>query len=166
MAAALVLAAVVGCGQPSVPGEQQQATSTSTLASLLHDLAKTRVEGFRDQDWCRFIVYARGAFTNLPDSEGGCNAFRGQPLAFDAGATADWAALQGEFQTKGVPVWLAQIDYDASGQITHAEFGITPGSTTDFSYVYDPAHTDGWKDRKILLLHQIDADWWFLSEAW
>ena len=96
-----------------------------------------RLRGVRDQDWCKFLDYPNGAFTN--DAEAStCNFFDGPPKPFDDAARADFARVADALQKTGVKTYLVWwIEYDDAGRIQSAEFDLSAGGSGRWSYIYD-----------------------------
>jgi hypothetical protein len=144
------------------------ADAADALARVLPSLAELKIEGFRDQDWCRFIDYPRGAFSNESDPESTCNLFSGQPTPYDDQATKDWEQVRRALGDAEVSVWMVwNIHYDGDGRITLATFEITAGEFDRFSYLYDPGNeVDKEPSPDTIVTRQINSSWWFMSEDW
>jgi len=166
MALALALA-TAGCAHASVPGPDQQTQNAQRLEAVLPVLEDLRVDGFRSQDWCWFIDYPRGAFTNDLKGATACNVFTTPPQAFDDTASTDFATVQRALGDSGVSTMMVwNVEYDGVGRIKAAQFELNAGAFDRFSYLYSrdiPASRDGYES---IVFQQISDHWWFLSESW
>ena len=164
LALALALGAVA-CVHASVPAREDMAHTARSLESVLPTIQQIHVEGFRSQDWCRFLDYPRGAFTNIVDEGSACNVFRKVPEAFDERATADFQVVQGALQDSRVSVWMVwNVTYDNAGGITAAQFDVVAGSFDRFSYLYSRDGPVAGDEYQAIAFQQVDDHWWFLSE--
>lgn len=169
VALALAMALLLGgCIHAAVPTAARMTETASALDGVLPALAELRVKGFRDQDWCRFIDYPRGTFSNQQDETSACNVFSGTPMPYDDQATADWERVRQALRDAGVSVLMVwNISFDDSGQITQAEFDMNAGAYDRFSYLYDPLNqVDKEPNPDTIVTQQINGSWWFLSEDW
>lgn len=159
---------VAGCIHASVPSSDEMARNADRLQNVFTTLEERQVRGFRNQDWCQFIDYPRGSFSNLLDSENACNLFDGPPTAFDGTASADFDRVKNVLNDSGVGTFIAwNIRYDDAGLITTAEFDVTAGSFDRFSYLYDRDNTVSKEETPdTIVTEQINDHWWFMSEDW
>jgi hypothetical protein len=163
----VVLTAIVvvasGCVFVSEPGVQQMSDEVQRLERAFPVLEELRVAGFREQDWCQFLDYPRGAFSNESDATSTCNLFDRQPMKFDEAAQADFERVAGALRDTGVDAYLVWwIEYDDRGRLRSAEFD-TGGS----SYIYDPRGT--WPKENIegeSEFTRINDSWWYWWEDW
>jgi hypothetical protein len=163
---AFLLAGCIHAGRPSA---ERMTDDVQKLAATFPVLEEVRVRGFRNQDWCRFIDYPRGAFTNLPsgDDSDTCNLFDGKALAFDDAAKADFDRVRQELDASGVHGdWVLNVTYNAGGQLNGAEFAVQGGAFDRWSYVYDPGGTmpEDIPDEEEYA--PINGDWYFWWEDW
>lgn len=162
----LVLAfTAVGCVHASVPNADRRRDDAQRLEAVLPTLQSLRVEGFRSQDWCRFIDEPRGAFTNILDVTSVCNVFTKPPQAFDDSASTDFETVKQALSDSGVSTMMVwNIEYDGAGQITAAQFDLNAGSFDRFSYLYGrdtPVSRDSFQ---AIVFEKINDHWWFLSD--
>lgn len=126
-----------------------------------------RLRGFRNQDWCKFLDYPRGAFTNDKETST-CNLFDSPPKDFDDQAKADFARVEEALRQTGVRtdlVWW--IEYDAGGRVTGAEFALDAGGFTRWSYVLDRGNTEPKENLEGESVYtRINDDWWFWWGDW
>lgn len=145
------------------------ADDVQKLAATFPVLEALRVRGFRNQDWCRFIDYPRGAFTNLPagDDSGTCNLFDGKALAFDDAAKADFDEVRQALDASGVlGNWVLYITYDADGRLNGADFAVQGGAFDRWTYVYDPGGAVPEEIPNEEEYDVINDDWYFKWEDW
>ncbi|MEA2653769.1 MAG: hypothetical protein QOI37_996 [Chloroflexota bacterium] len=158
---------VAGCAHASVPSADDMARNADQLEATFPTLEHLQVRGFRTQDWCQFIDYPPGSFSNLLTAENACNLFASPPKAFDNTASADFGRVKKALSDSGVGIDIAwNIKYDDAGQISAAEFDVTAGAFDRFSYLYDrdkPVSSDGYQP---IVFQQINQHWWFLSDDW
>lgn len=156
------------CIHATVPDTDQMARTAAALQGALPALQDLHVEGVRTQDWCQFIDYPRGAFTNIVDRDSTCNLFTKPPGPFDDTATADYDRVKAALEATGVSIQIVwNVEYDASGQITTAEFDVTAGMYDRFSYRYDRNNTLSLEPNPdTIVIEQVNDQWWFLSEDW
>jgi hypothetical protein len=158
---------VAGCVHASVPSSDEMARDADHLESVFSTLEQLRVSGFRDQDWCQFIDYPRGSFSNLLDFENTCNLFTSPPQAFDETASADFERVKNALRDSGADTVIARIEYDDVGHITIAGFDINAGAFDRFSYLYDRDNTVSKEPNPdTIVTEQINQQWWFMSEDW
>jgi hypothetical protein len=141
---------------------------TGQLQGVFGTLQDLRVAGFRHNDWCRFIDYPHGAFTNVLEQDSACNVFGKPPQSFDKSASADFVRVKHAVADAGVGVWMIwNFQFDALGQVTTATFELDAGAFDRFSYVYysDPQATVSKEtDPEAKVVQQIDGHWWFVSD--
>ena len=166
MIVSLALAVLVaGCAHAAVPSSDEMARNADQLEGAFTTLEGLQVRGFRSQDWCQFIDYPRGSFSNLLDSENACNLFAAPPQAFDATASADFERVRKALAESGVRTFIAwNIEYDGAGHVTTAEFDVAAGSFDRFSYHFSRDKAFSADDYEAIVLQQIKEHWWFLSE--
>ncbi len=63
MLAAVVVAAG-GCTNAAQPDADQMSRDVQRLEHAFPVFEERRLRGFRDQDWCKFLDYPNGDFTN------------------------------------------------------------------------------------------------------
>lgn len=143
-------------------------TDIHTLAPLLPILEQYRVENFRDQEWCKNIVYQRGAFSsNLESST--CNLFNQPATPFDHQAQEDFALIEASLAQIGLSIYIISAQYNQQGQLIEASFEkycrvclstIHPRST----YIYHPNHNVPEENipNQIRTL-PINQDWYLLT---
>jgi hypothetical protein len=137
------------------------------LEAAFPTLSALRVSGFRNQDWCRFIDYERGTFTNVLEEMSTCNLFDGVPTAFDATATDDFAIVRQALADTGVNVMMAFVRIDQAGTVEAATFDLVAGDFDRFSYVYDRSGaTKPEPNPDTIVAEQINDNWLFISEDW
>lgn len=144
------------------------ARNAAALETVLPTLEQLKVNGFRNQDWCRFIDYPRGSFSNLLDSDNACNLFNCAPEAFDETASADFERVKKALDDSGISTEIAwAIEYDDAGHVTTAEFDVTAGAFDRFSYLYDRDNTVSKEvTPDTIVTVRINEHWWFMSEDW
>src|SRR5262245_21899051 len=166
IALALVVAGCVHAGRPDA---DRMARDVEKLQSAFPVLEELGVRGFRNQDWCRFIDYPRGAFTNLPDGDNSdtCNLFDGKGLAFDNAAKADFERVRGTLDQTGVHGdWVLNVTYDGAGQLKGAEFAVQGDAFDRWTYVYEPGGAVPEDMPGEEEYTPINADWYFWWEDW
>ncbi|HLY12910.1 MAG TPA: hypothetical protein VKR24_01065 [Candidatus Limnocylindrales bacterium] len=169
VALALVIAFLVaGCLHASPPGSDEETLAAHQLEGVFPTLEQLKVAGFRNQDWCQFIDYPRGSFTNILDPDSTCNLFDGRPQSFDGTASADFQHVKEALDNSGVGLFMVwNIEYDTNGQITTAEFEVTAGDFDRFSYLYDRDNTISKEPNPdTIVTDRINDDWWFMSTDW
>jgi hypothetical protein len=139
------------------------------LEATFPTLEQYQVSEFRNQDWCKNIVYSAGQFSDNNRSST-CNLFDGVALPLEDNARTDFDAVVATLAETGVHVTRASITYDAHNHIQSAEFHlacpINPFCNRPH-YVYDPHHTtlrenmpgEYWSTA-------INTDWFFAQEDW
>lgn len=166
-----ILGAVVviacGCATGSRPNADQMGRDVAHLEEAFLVLEQLRVRGFRDQDWCRFIDYPRGAFTSDANTST-CNLFDGTPQAFDDPADTDFHRVKAALDETGVSTYLVWwIEYDSAGRMKAAEFDLPSGDLGGrWSYIYDRGGVMPEDDPGESVYTRIKDDWWFWWEDW
>jgi hypothetical protein len=144
------------------------ASDVSKLEASFTTLEAFRLIGFRNQDWCRFIDYPRGSFTNLPEGTDGatCNLFEGKALPFDDQAQQDFAAVGAALADAGWRgKWVTGIEYGGNGHVQRAEFDWDGGSFDRWSYWYEPGLVPENLEGEVEYT-PISDGWWFRWEDW
>jgi hypothetical protein len=123
------------------------------------------VEAFRNQDWCKNIVYKRGKFSK--NSESTCNLFDGTPSPFDAEAQKDFDSVAKAVSGTGVGLYfISDLRYSPDGKLIGAQFHLA-GHPNRYSYVYSPGYgslpADEPKEREHT---RINSDWYYIWEDW
>ena len=160
---------VGGCIHATQPSAERMSRDVQKLESTFPAFEELRVRGFRNQDWCRFIDYPRGAFTNLSagDDSDTCNLFAGQGSAFDQKAIADFERVRRALDDSGVRGdWVLGIRYDASGRLTSAQFAVEGGLYDRWAYVYDPGGALPENMEGEEMYTRVNDDWYFWWEDW
>ena len=165
----LLLAAsvLVGCGGHGVPDQDRMRRDVEAMKPVLPRLEALHVEVFRDQDWCRTLVYVRGKYSNNNVTTT-CNLFEGPGDAFDEQADADFAEIQTILKAAERNFERASMDFDANGTLTWASFDFDDGSFGSgyHRYVYEPGGPpapDPYGDFENTV---IEPDWYFQWEDW
>lgn len=164
----LVLASsVTGCLHAPVPTADRMQADVAQLETAFPTLSGLQVSGFRNQDWCRFIDYQRGTFTNVLEETSTCNLFDGVPAAFDDKATQDFATVRQALADTGVTVMMVFVRMDRAGAVEAATFDLVAGDFDRFSYVYDRSGaTLPEPNPDTIVAEQINDNWLFFSEDW
>lgn len=167
----MILAAVFlvpsGCINATQPDANKMSQEVQRLEQAFPVFEELRLRGVRDQDWCKFLDYPNGAFTN--DSEAStCNLFDGHPKPFDDAARADFARVADALRKTGVRTYLVWwIEYDDAGRMQSAEFDLAAGGSGRWSYIYDRGNTEPKEDIEGESVYtRINDDWWFWWEDW
>lgn len=145
------------------------ALDVANLKSSFPTLEDLRVTGFRDQDWCRFIDYPRGAFTTKPDGSdaGACNLFSGPALPFDHQAEADFQTVRRALSDAGMRgKWVTWVQFDAGGRIKSAQFDVNGGAFDRWTYVFDRGGPMPESMPAEEVYTPINDDWYFWWEDW
>lgn len=103
-------ATLAACLNSALPNAGDTASTASRLEATFATLEVLRINGWRDQDWCRFIDYGRGSFSNLlpgDDDATTCNLFDAPAQTFDTEASSDFARIREAFARAGVSVQMA-----------------------------------------------------------
>jgi hypothetical protein len=161
--------AVLGCIHASQPDADQMARDVKDLKASFSTLEALRLSGFRDQDWCRFIDYPRGAFTSLPvgDDSDTCNLFDGAALPFDDQASADFERVRAALAGTGVRGdSVLNIQHDDAGHMRTADFDLNGGSFDRWTYVFDRGGSMPENEEGEELYTRINEDWYFWWEDW
>ena len=151
----------------SQPDQDRMTRDVASLHKVLPTLEQLQVEEFRNQDWCRNLAYSGGRFSNTLQTT--CNLFDGSPVDFTSKANADFARIADALNSSGVWIHLVwQVQYDAAGRATYAEFDLNPApwDSHRWSYVYDPGGplpADMVNEESYT---RIDSDWYFHWEDW
>ena len=160
----LCSAVLVSCN--GEPNAARQKRDTEQLPKCFSILQKLRVEAYRNQDWCKNIVYQRGGFSK--NKEATCNlGFRGTPLPFDGQAQKDFDAVASAIASTGVSLhFINHFRYAADGKLVGAEFHLA-GGPNRYSYVYSPGYTSLPRDEPHERVHtRISKDWYYIWEDW
>jgi hypothetical protein len=168
---AIALLAIVfaagGCIFAAQPDAGTMSQDVERLEQAFPVFEELRIRGFRDQDWCKFLDYPNGAFTN--DSKAStCNLFDGPPKTFDDAATADFARIADALEKADVETYLVWwIEYDDAGRMQGAEFDLAAGDFNRWSYIYDRGNKEPKEDIEGESVYtRINDDWWFWWEDW
>ena len=135
------------------------------LAQSLKVLEMYQVQGFRNHDWCKYIVYSRGAFSNSTRST--CNLFSVKPQPFDQQAQTDFDRVAAALESTKIDIlYITDIQDDASHTLITAEFH--QNSFWDYrSFVYAPAYTSLPQDIPGEQIHtRINEDWYYVWMEW
>ena len=97
---AMWAAGCVSLGQPA----------TKPIEAVFPVIERLHVRAFRNQDWCRNIAYARGAFSET-DFHSTCDLFDGPYEDFDDVAAADFATVNRAFNDAGVAPDYVNVDF-------------------------------------------------------
>jgi hypothetical protein len=154
---------LLSCG--GQPDAAQQKRDTDQLPKCFGVLQQLRVGAYRNQDWCKNIVYQRGKFSK--NSESACNLFQGTPLPFDAQAQKDFDAVAAAIRSTGVSLnFIGDLTYSGDGKLVGAEFHLA-GGPNRYSYVYSPGYNSLPSDQpKELEYTRISKDWYYVWEDW
>ncbi len=117
--------------------ENQRPTIVNQLSSSLRILERYQVKAYRDQSWCKNVVYARGQFSNNLEQTT-CNLFAGQPVPFDTQAQADFDAISTQLSGTGL-LYITEAEYDEAGRLSYAQFHLD-GRPIRSSYIYAPGY--------------------------
>ena len=144
--------------------------SVSALPAAFPTLEHLRVRVFRNQDWCRNILYARGGFTTYNESTT-CNLFGAfepdLPIPeFDATADTDFDAVAEALDETDVNVVMLFAEFGDEGQLTHARFHVESPGWDRWQYVYSPGYGQLDDIPNEIEYTPIDADWYFRWEDW
>ncbi len=134
---------------------------TDRMRRVFPAMEQLRVTDYRSQDWCRNIVYTRGAFseTTHPTT---CNLFDDTPRDFDTDAQRDFDAFAEELRQAGVAIDWLDAEYGSGGTLVRASFeSATIGGYR--GYLYEPGYALPGDDYKIRYL-PIDHDWYLREE--
>jgi len=154
---------LVGCG--GEPDAVLRKRHTEALPACFRILERLEVEAYRNQDWCKNIVYKRGKFSR--NKEVTCNLFRGTPMPFDSQAEKDFDAVAKVIRTTGVPLmYITGSEYAPKGALKRVEFHLD-GGPNRYSYVYSIGYTnlppDDPGERRYTA---INRDWYYVWEDW
>lgn len=160
--------AATGCIHANVPDAGQMSDDVERLQATFAVFDELDVAGFRNQDWCQFIDYPRGSFTNVVDPDSTRNLFNNPPQAFDEQASTDFDRVKQVISDTGVSTYLVwNIEYDADGKVRVAEFVLNAGMYDRFSYLYDPGNEVSKEPNPdTIVTEEVGGGWWFLSEDW
>jgi hypothetical protein len=156
---------MASCG--AEPDAAQKKKDVEVLPQTFSTLEALRVEVYRNQDWCKNIVYQRGKFSNHLEESSTCNLFQGTPLPFDAQAQNDFDRVAQAVAATGVHLSLIDdLAYSPAGTLVRANFHLV-ASFARFSYVYSPGYgtlpPDDPREREHT---RINDDWYFVWVDW
>jgi hypothetical protein len=145
------------------PDQARMTRDVGSLARIMPTLEQFRLEGFYDRDGCRTMAYSGGSFASSNASD--CRrTIAGVAVDFTPKANDDFTSIAEALNSTGV--WVNdvdQIEHDASGRITSAEFQLIPEplQMSGWSYIYDPgaplpADFEGQAEYT-----RIDSNWYF-----
>jgi hypothetical protein len=161
---AVVAIALTSCSQQ--PSNRQMQLETRHLTHAFAALENHQVAAYRNQDWCKNIVYKRGKFSDQPH-QSTCNLFLEAPQIFDAQAIKDFDEVATAIAHTEVDLhYITRLDYDAEGTLTQAQFHL---ATTfgRYSYVYAPNYQTLPPNIANEIEHTaINEDWYAVWEDW
>ena len=159
---AILTCCCFGCGSGQ-PSQSQQRSDIGRLPACFAELEKLQVTAYRNQDWCKNMVYNRGKFS--PNTEATCNLFKGTPVPFDAQAQKDFDAVaQAVSRTQVALFFISDLEYRADGKLKKAVFHLAAGR---YSYVYFPGYGAPPPDIPRELKHtSLNPDWYYVWEDW
>lgn len=165
----LLAITLTACAHAALPNRDNMTDAVARLEQVFPTIEGLKVSGWRDQDWCRFIEYPHGSFSNLLEGETStCNLFDGPPQAFDTQASTDFARVEQAFKGANLSVWMAWgITYDDRDKVNFAEFDMNAGLTDRWMYLYSPNQPiskDDWPDAEAF--QQVNEHWWFVDDDW
>jgi len=130
---------VAGCdvAPPATRSPSERLEDVGALEALFPDFEEMRLEAYRHDEHCAYIVYRRGAFSTAPDGSS-CNVFTNKPIGFDAQARADYDGLTRALSTAHVTVVsVGELIYSTPGRLNAATFDFGTNSFVGQSYVFD-----------------------------
>lgn len=179
-AAAVVLSGCLGPrGRAGEPPLSEMEVVAASLPRAFDTLVTLRVHEFRQSDWCTYIAYERGLFSQNGDGSG-CNlalmrlqqpeGILDLPVAtypaFDAQTIHDFELVSLALEETGVPVREVSTRYDGEGAIRRAMFTVEGGVDT-WQYIYLPDYGDLPDDIPNEMRYTpIDGDWYFRWIEW
>ena len=151
-----------GCVHATQPDADRRALDSTALAAVLPLIDELRVSEWRDDDWCRDLVYNGGHFmtSDQPDN---CNPVDGPAKPFNTAAQAAFDRVAAALHDANVPVreiYRPPIDPGST------DFGLRAGSFDSFSYVHDPGYPPQENVDNEWVATPIDRDWYFVWEDW
>jgi len=161
---AVVAIALTSCSQQ--PSHRQMQRETHNLTRAFATLETHQVTAYRNQDWCKNIVYKRGKFSDQPHRST-CNLFPEDLQIFDAQAIKDFDEVATAVDHTQVDLhYITRLDYDAEGALAQAQFHLaTPFSR--YSYVYAPNYQALPPNIANEIEHTtINEDWYAVWEDW
>lgn len=148
------------------PSHRQMQRDTHNLTRAFAALENHQVVAYRNQDWCKNIVYKRGRFSDQPH-QSTCNLFPKEPQIFDAQAVKDFDEVATAIANTQVDLhYITGLDYDAEGTLTQAQFHLAT-SFSRYSYVYAPNYQALPPNFENEIEHTaINEDWYAVREDW
>lgn len=147
-----------------VGSKRNPGTDVKNLESMLLVLELHHVEDFRNQDWCKNLVYMHGKFSAYSGTVGTCNLFPGEPRPFDTKATKDFNSIAEVLATTEVPVLWISSRFTEAGTISYAEFQLDCFFCRT-SYVYEP-HFGQLPSSVETRYTKITDNWYEVDEDW
>jgi hypothetical protein len=154
--------AIVGC-TTSVGDKPQR---TKELERVLPLVAIYQVEDYRNQDWCKNLVYQQGKYSNNNRSST-CNLFKGKAIAFNEESNRVFGEIESALKQVGTTVHFFDVKYDRNNRIGSAKFEIDCGGFCRNRFVYEPGYRQLPENAGTEFQYsRIDRDWYFVVEDW
>jgi hypothetical protein len=151
---------ITGCGAAGLLTDRSDPPATVTanhLHAIFPELEALALTGWRDQDWCRYIVYARGAFVETTNPS---TCSMAPPRSFDDQARRDFDRISSLIGGAGGGAYTLSITLDGAGAIQRAGFDLTCAQCESRGINFQPDHdviSDSDREERMT---RIDKDWW------
>jgi hypothetical protein len=134
------------------------------LEALLPELEKMGLEAYRNQSWCKNIVYSYGQFseTSHPTT---CNLFDGTAQPFDKKAKRDFQILNRTFLFSGMRIRFVNLYYK-NDNVRLAEFDLACFLCSRTHYVYEPNYVLQQDMGSEMWFDAINETWYEVNEDW
>ena len=129
------------------------------LERLFPAIERSQVRAYRNQSWCKNILYARGAFSDTA-SPSTCNLFDEPAHPFDQQAALDFATIRDEIAGTRLQVDYFNVSLDGHGHVAQADFVLRGCADCSLlGYTFEPDYVLGTPgpDEKFTA---IDQDWY------
>lgn len=160
----LLTLSLAGCAiHMAPPSVEQMRLDASALADAKQALESLGLQEFEDLDWCKALVYSRGAFTTKLGANHLCIA-ADSPVAFDDQAVADFTRTKEILSSTGIGVMSVET-WERPECGMEWQFHVEAGAFDRFAFVYC-RNAQVPESSGDSVYTTINDDWYFWNEDW
>lgn len=157
---------IAGCDvvPPATRSPSERIEDVRALEALFPEFEELKLEAYRRDEHCEYIVYRRGAFSTAPDGSS-CNVFTNTPVDFDAQARAVYDRLTSGLSMAHVTVdSVDEVTYSTPGRLTTATFDFGSNAFVSQGYVFDVRGNYNKSEEGGATYTTIDDDWYMVVD--